>query len=556
MCLNILQKITKILSFERKILFIYSIIICMKKSLKNISSVIIQFIFFIVVFFIPIKILPIPFLYANVMGSDLGFLYGRTFLNPEHGRYIATWFGNILMERLPVLLNIHPLDFNCPFILTVKIFLSIIIFSTVSYGFLLFFDKKNKNDIWIWLLGYIVSFLLLFNHKSNFLWFQEITIFLEYIVAIIPYLIFISGIIYFFTIEKIPTKPISVLIMLAAFFSGITVEVLNVPSLMFITLVTLFVCIRFLRSERTNVIAKQRFNFFLSLFFIHLFSVILYYINPNDHEVYNRHILSDFWNFSFAAWRFIFLDLLPFHILNIVTAVLILILRKKEQKQNIRFISCLSLCHLCFIFNFTIILCFVLCFVKIDIVSFLGDIKNIDTYVILLLFSNFLLLGYLISSYTSLNEKKLYILKILAIIIVLITNFKFIDKNFSDYTEKQANDLKHRQQLYKIEKSIVKQRGKDTIIIPTKNFNYKYYMDFSHFVLLSVIYYPDFQNMKTIVTDENLAPEELTEKEKANLNFSNLLPHKINKFEGDYHIFFEKEKEENSKVYYKRLFFE
>lgn len=111
-----------------------------------------------------------------------------------------------------------------------------------------------------------------------------------------------------------------------------------------------------------------------------------------------------------------------------------------------------------------------------------------------------------------------------------------------------------RQKFYIIEKEIVKQRGKETIVIPSKNFEEFYTPPMNYFQTLTILYYPDFQNVKTIITDKNLAPEELTEEEKKYLKFSNLIPHKIYKFEGDYRelFSFEKEKEENCKIYYKK----
>ncbi len=532
----------------------------MNKLFKYTPPQAIRLLFQVLIFLIPIFVIYTQFSNTLMERHDLFLLYGRNFLNPEHGRYIATWFGNFLIEQLPVILNIHVSDLNVSVILGVKIFVSITIFSLVSYGFLLFFDKKSKKDIWVWLLGYIASFLLLFNHNSNFLWFPEITAFLEYIAALIPFLIFLSGIIYFFTKEKVPTKPIFILILLAAFFSGITVEVLNVPSLMTITFLTLFVFMDFYKSDKKNDIKKQRFNFFLALFCIHLFSVILYYINPTDHEFVTEYILSVQWKqHMLECFSILVSKLLPFHILNLVTIGLILILRKNQQSQNIRFISSVVLSNLCLLFFYFVVLFFIFRFVNISFSLYFEEMKNFIPYITVLLFNNFLLLGYLVSSYTSLNEKKLYILKILAIVIVILTNFKFIDKKFSIYQEMQANGAERRQQIYQIEKAIVKQRGKNTIIIPSKNSDYFIAFDNpagSYCYTLFTLYYPDFKNVKTIVTDKNLAPEELTEEEKKNLKFSNLLPHKIIKFEDDYNISFEKEKEENSKIYYKRIYSE
>ncbi len=524
----------------------------MRRLFKNIPCII-QPLLQVLIFFIPVVIIYYLFRYVPLEGHDFSILYGRNFIHPEHGRYIATWFGNLLMERLPVFVNIHVFDLNLSLFIWVKIFICLIIFSIISYGFLLFFDKKSKKDVWIWLLGYIASFFILFTSCFYHFSISQLTVFFEYTTALIPFLIFLIGIIYFYTKEKLPTKPIYILLLISAFFSGITVEVLNVPSLMIITFVTLFVYIDFLRSDKTNVIKLQRHNFFLTLFCIHLFSVILYYINPTDHEFGTEYILSVYWkSHMLECFSILVSKLLPFHILNLITIGLILILRKNQQSQNIRFVSCIILSNLCCIFFYTVAMCLIVCVIHLNTSLYFGDYKNFIPYIVVLLLNNFLLLGYLISSYTSLNEKKLYILKILAIVIVILTNFKFIDKKFSIYQEIHANGVERRQQIYQIEKSIVKQRGQDTIIIPIKNYE-EFFSPFGSYCnTIFILYYPDFQNVKTIVTDKNLAPEELTEEEKKNLKFSNLLPHKINKYEGYYNIEFEKYKTENSKIYYKK----
>lgn len=525
----------------------------MNRSFKNISVSIFQFIFVIAIFVFPMIIMFSQYRKVPLVFHDLYILYGKDFLHPEHGRYIATWFGNFLIERLPVLLNIHVSDLNETIILGIKSFLFTIIFSLVSFGFFLFFDKKNKKDIWIWLLGYIVSFFIFFNRDLFFLNFIETTVFLEYIVALIPFLIFLSGIIYFYTKEKIPTKPVFILILLATFFSGITVELLNIPSFIFISLVTLFVLIDYLKSDKLNLLKKQRFKLFLTIFFVHIFSIILYYINPTDHQLINKEMFLFYWEVHLLSVQdFFVIKLLSFHILNIVGMILILISRKNELEQNIRFISSVVLINFSFLFYYTIVL-----YLIIFYFLFYYEEKFLYPYIVILLFNNFTILGYLISSYTSLEGKKLCISKILAIILIVLTNYEFINKSFvKNYKEIKNGCKEYSQIVYQIEKSVIKQRGQETIIIPAKDFNLTPSDDIrsSYYIVWAILYYPDFENVKTIIFDANLEPDELTEEEKKNLRFSDLLPHKINKFQGNYDSLFEikKEKKEGSRVYFKK----
>lgn len=219
---------------------------------KNILPLcIIKLPLFILILLLPIVTMFFSFPEIPLNDHDFGVLYGRNFLNPEHGRYIATCFGHFLVEQLPVYLNIHVSDLNVSVFLWVKIFISTIVFLLVSFGFILFSDK-NRSDIWIWLLCYNFSFFILYNNRFFFFSIFELTVFLEYIAGLIPYLIFLCGVYYFYSKEKIPTKPIYILILLSAFFSGITVELLNVPSLMLLSFITLLVIVDYLKSDKPD----------------------------------------------------------------------------------------------------------------------------------------------------------------------------------------------------------------------------------------------------------------------------------------------------------------
>jgi len=51
---------------------------------------------------------------------DLVFAWGREFLSPEHGRFLATFTNNLLTEIIPETINIHPNDFKPYFISSIK----------------------------------------------------------------------------------------------------------------------------------------------------------------------------------------------------------------------------------------------------------------------------------------------------------------------------------------------------------------------------------------------------------------------------------------------------
>ena len=199
-------------------------------------------------FLIPVYLMYYFLSESIILDHDLFILYGNNFFAPDHGRYIATAFVNFFVEHLPVISNTHFFDLNKLFVFPVQLFILVIIFSMISYGFLLFCDKKNETDKWIWLLGYLVSFFILFNEKFSFFNFAGIFSFFEYEASLIPYIIFLASLIYFYTKKMTPNMPVFILILVASFFSGISVEVLNIPSITFLSVVMLSVTADFFQS--------------------------------------------------------------------------------------------------------------------------------------------------------------------------------------------------------------------------------------------------------------------------------------------------------------------
>ena len=107
--------------------------------------------------------------YDILTEHDLCYVFHRSFLDPEHGRYLATFMGNIFTQKIPEFLNIHINDFQPIGATSIKAFFIIIMCILIANAGFLF---KNKNFFNIlnpaFLFIYSLVFLLLFNCFSTF----------------------------------------------------------------------------------------------------------------------------------------------------------------------------------------------------------------------------------------------------------------------------------------------------------------------------------------------------------------------------------------------------
>ena len=212
-----------------------------------------------------------PFTNSEII---IPFRADLSLLNPEHGRYMASFFSNFLSREIPAIVNIHPQDIRVPFILPITIIISFLIFAGIGYGFILFKEKKDKTDMWFWLSCYIVAFFLLFNRKTEFFELKDFVVFFEYCSSLIPYLTSFSLVIYLYTTEKTPSKAIYALLLVSTFFTGITIEQINIPYFLFISTMTLLYIYDYCKT-RSNKSKAKLLKIFLYAFCINMFSCFL-----------------------------------------------------------------------------------------------------------------------------------------------------------------------------------------------------------------------------------------------------------------------------------------
>lgn len=514
--------------------------------MQNLFKKLIKSLIFGAVFLIPVILIYYTNSVLPMSGHEFRIPFGREFLNPEHGRYIATAFGNTVFEQLPRILNIHVLDFRASGILFSVIILSISIFSIIGYGFLLFFEKTDNHKHWLWLLCYIVTFLIFFNHNFRYLYHADLVIFFEYTSSLIPYLTSLSIVFWIFSKQKIPSNLIFGLFLCSSFFTGISIEALNIPYFLFLCAITLFVAIDY-RKDINNETKKQILKIFIFALIVNTISCAFYYLKPVDHDMNDKDFLLSAWKSFFPVIFDKFINkYIIFHLISLIGLGAIAFRRKNFQNQNVRFFAVIvfntvSLLTFCFLGNYYI-------FCMYDIGCLLGEEKYFLTYVATLFFQNFVIWGYYFATSSDKKSVKILYAEIGVILLILAANYQYFQGYLTEMT-RWRNEASHwRKRQYCVEKLMVAQAGKETITFPNIYWDYDSLGDKAFLFCLMIVHYPDFKNLKTIVVDNSLPFDDFMEKEADDYKFSNLLQHKIEQYEGDYSLVFEEIKEENDKV--------
>lgn len=286
-----------------------------------------------------------------------------------------------------------------------------------------------------------------------------------------------------------------------------------------------------------------------------MISCIIYYLNPADHGFVNKHVFFSLMQDFLPQFAEVYaIKLLPFHIVNIVFWGLIFFFREKNDnfKQNVRFLSCTLINNLCFLFYYFVVSYIILCFVDVEISDFYYGLKAYIPYIAILLFYNFMLTGYFLENCTNKEKFNRFFIKIIPVFFILLLNFQGLTNYFQTLNSHKINNIKEKELIYRIEKSVIQQAGQDSIIIPAKSLESAFGLgrQLRIMTLFAANHYPDFENLKEVTVDQNIEPAQLSDKEKENLKFSNLLKHKIQKLDKNFNTYFEIKKEEQNKTYY------
>lgn len=461
--------------------------------------------------------------YVTQVRNSFVIPYLKSFLTPEHGRWIASFLANFLIEKLPCLLKLHYNDLFLYIILFVSVPINLSVLLLISKSFFAF-ELKKKNYI-LFSVTYFLLFLLFFNQNIdgyNFMGFEETVELLEYNFPLIFYLLFCLFFIKYFIKEKVPDKKNYIIAIVLIFLTGISTETQNLFFLTFWGMINLYSIGKCLFKKSKRNIKFLKFIFVLD--FVYAVSLLAYYIHPADHMIVftnnNENFLKEF------SEQFILWVIQPFFILPLISVCscfLIFILKNRHRIVDCRIItfSLMNLFSLYFFFfmgNFLIMS--VWC--SSDRYYLFHD-KFIFVFLIFLTFNITLTLGYLLD--TKFENKKSILIKSLILLSVFIfckdihpiTYYSAINERRTFLYEKRLLE-------YKLLKIFSTPRNQSEYFIPNYADDYKYYdiaID-EIFSNLSVIT-GEFKNTKRIILSSSSEFLPLSKEEQKNLRFSHIV---------------------------------
>lgn len=457
--------------------------------------------------------------------DDLFYPFKRTFFNPEHGRYIATFINNLFTDRLAFFFNMHPNEFNTTVTIHFKAILIVILCLLFSNLFFIFKKEDDKKSNILnfqfsnpaYILAYIFTFLFLFNQPQIYdctlldLAFTN-TIFFEYPMSLLPCTIFFAIFTPYFIKNFMPDKNNYILLLITTFFMGLTVEAVNLP----LVIIFGFLALYFFFNK--NFKLKT-----LGLFAVFGISVLFYFSHGADHSPdYGGNFYSYLTN-EFTHFLKIYCDNFISHYLLLIIPVVILLgliahLNKSKETKRFLFLE-ISVISATQLFLFSTFL-FGYHYAEPFWAGFFKFVYICDMFILITLY---MAISYLI--FNCINLKKIkndFILAGILFLIICIFNNLFIFSYPDTINKARDKEKTFREQMYTIEKSAISTNG-ETIPVPVA------YKDLSTQVLaeerlllwyLKYLYAPEL-NTKTkfVFTEEELNHE----KSLNHLNFNKLL---------------------------------
>ena len=509
------------------------------------STIFIKSVFFIVLILSFLLIL-YCFHYNIIVGHDLIYGYGRTFFNPEHGRYVATFINSIFSEHLPYILNIHPNDFQLMVTVPVKAIVIILFCLVFANSFFVFSKKENeilKFDFGniAFLLTYLVSFLVIFNNTYFFFGIHSFfaatqnTVFWEYSCSLFYYVILFNLISYHIVNKKFPNKKNYIFILIFAFLTGLSIEIINAPVFFTLTVLYIVLLINYKKfDKKTNLKI-------LSVYGVYLLSLFIYYGHPNDSCInygdtlcFKNYFCAEIINFAKSYLKNL---IIPSLVLLIPMFALITAIAVKEEinsRKSIIFFILVNLVSILLLYMAT----FTFGYYNIESHNFwIMEHKWICTYRAIFLYFLVLMAGFYIDNLFISSEKKAIIVKVILCAASLIIFCKpLIIDYYGEISEWRSFQKEDKLYAYVIEKYALVQDS-EYIKVPIYDTPYMFVFGSIYIkwrlVHLKYLHYPELSNKKAIIPDENAKIDKtLFEKDELKkLKFSKLLTHRIHKNE-------------------------
>lgn len=506
---------------------------------------ILNFSFFILAIIFAFLIVMFLTKYDILIKHDLVFSYGRKFLEPEHGRYIATFFNNFFTEILPEYFNIHPNDFKPLVVSPIKAILVILICLFVSFSAFLFTKKENIMQKTIlntsFTFVFILTFLFLFNIYffcdvaiGGYLAVQETTVFFEYTCSLLVFIPFLSYLAYFYINQTNPSKLNFIVLYILSFFTGLSVDPIIVSTFSIISFWALIALIE----NRKKI--KENFKYVLvwsGIYCTYILASFFYFIRPSHNAYYGdsnnilEYTLTYFGKYLNAYYNFL-IDystlIIPIIILFVLSAVF---LRKQHKCKRGFFFICMNLIILAFFY----LMLFFLGFIQdaTDSSRFFGlyYTKWISLYEITVYFFLLLSSGLFIDSITSKNKISNIIKITVCVLIILILKVELITNNIKNIKNSQNEMKELRQAAYIIEQATINET-KEKIILPEeyKKYNDSLFLDYgpcSFFQYVNNVHPNIKKYYYELSEDENINTEFKEKENIADIKFQNLLTEKM-----------------------------
>ena len=484
---------------------------------------------FIALLFLSFFVITYFLKYSVLSFHDYWLFHNRPFFSGQHGRYISTIVLNLLLQKIPDMLNMHPQDCNATINAYFKAFLIIVTIICYTFSCFLFNIKNSIKINFAHIILYLTLFLILFNNNYIFnnnriyMCSFENAVFFEYPMSMLIYIPFWAIFTYIYVNNIELNKLQTAIFVIMSVLLAINIEIINIPSL--ISLFVLFIIF---------LLFKQKGNWWKYSFISYLAGIGLFLAREkgdftpsqfNDFLNFIKIRLPDFIDCYFNG----FIKEQSLFLIPIIILAILIIIACKNKSETKKFICCLSVNIICLLFFY--FLTFFLA--GTDSPEMFSDGFPINynkwhsIYKMTLLF--WLLISF--SYFTDNNNYKIIkdksnIIKILTCIFIL---FIFRYNLLTNYINEMQNTMKgirdYKLLLYSIEKLSLNDKS-DNIIIPEE---YKENVWFSILFPPEEWYINNFnyvhkREKKNIIYSKNIDTSNLlTEKELKELKFSNLI---------------------------------
>ncbi len=301
----------------------------MKKNLITLSLYYLLFGIVIIMSFIIIMSL---LKYSHLRNHDFALFYNRPLFDGQHGRFVSVIVSNLMVQKIPDYLNLHPEHIH----VTITSFLKscLVILCTLLYTVSCYIFSKKKLYIinFSHILLYSTLFLILFNDNYIFnntrvyMCTFENAVFFEYPMSMLVYIPFWLLFTILFVNEKKDKYPVYIIILsILSFLTAITIEIINIPTLISLTILSAIFLLK-----------KYKKSWWKYSYFSYLAGIIWFLSDEkDDFTPYHFYNFIYFIKLRFSDFIHIYInEFLKVHSYFLIIIILLLVLIASTAKNN------------------------------------------------------------------------------------------------------------------------------------------------------------------------------------------------------------------------------